>query len=60
MKLREWILVNTAIDGDINNPKKIYTSIDASREVALRKMYSIIPPEHRWLVGLKKGKIVDK
>lgn len=57
MKLREWIIVGA--ETKEGKPVIIYTTPDAKREVALKKLYRQVPESYRFLVTLKKGKVVD-
>jgi len=54
--LREWLLIG-AVDSR-GETQKIYTSPEAPRSIALKKMEHKIPPEFRCFVKLQKGKIV--
>jgi len=58
MLIREWTLENT-INPKTGKPKKVYTTIKASREVALAKLRHLVSPGLRCFVGLKRGGIVD-
>lgn len=61
MRVREWIVLNTATHGDPEKPYKIYTSPDASRDVAYRKLAFRFRSNLDMLcfVGLKKGGVIN-
>ena len=60
MKLQKWILEGSAIGGDESNPMIIYTSPDATRETAYRKMCHIIPENQRCFIRLKRSSIINR
>ena len=59
IKLREWILTNTEEKGKEGIPLKVYTSPDAGRDIAYRKLCAKVSEKFRFCVGLKRGKIVE-